>query len=264
MAKLIVTSQEIESLIRESLTKKIIISKESVGNIFSLYNSTNVLMEGIFRTYPPEKVVKYLEKRYGDAAIVTVFDGDNDEKIFVIKTGDVDYNQNIIDKDMRLCGYFPSYVTKDNGTRTIQYEPLHQNIVNDTVQDEEYIFHITPTNKVKKILKIGLTPKTCNKKFVYPDRVYFFLQERYYEEWVNIIEEFYNEQFKSYKMGIRKDKPYEGSYTVLAIDTEKIKDIDFSYDPNAEGCVYTYDNIPPEAIEVVCEIEQEYLNNNKI
>ena len=43
---------------------------------------------------------------------------------------------------MALCGYFPSYVEKNNGQRTIQYEPRHQNAVNDIVQDVEYIFII--------------------------------------------------------------------------------------------------------------------------
>ena len=243
----LVSFEEITNLIKESIGKKLILPRKSFGNIFNINETVkeNPLLEGIFRTYKPEKVLKYLEKRYGDAAIVNVFDGDNEEKIFLIKTSDVDYNQNIIDKDMALCGYFPSYVEKNNGQRTIQYEPRHQNA--------------TKTNRVKKILNIGLTPKTHNKKFNYPDRVYFFLNEPSYDEWIDIIEEFYSAELKAYKMRQTNNLPYEGSYTVLSIDTEKIKNTDFFYDPNAENCVYTYDNIPPEAIEVVCEIEQEYL-----
>lgn len=262
MAKSVLVSfEEITNLIKESIGKKLILPRKSFGNIFNINETVkeNPLLEGIFRTYKPEKVLKYLEKRYGDAAIVNIFDGDNEEKIFLIKTGDVDYNQNIIDKDMALCGYFPSYVEKNNGQRTIQYEPRHQNAVNDIVQDAEYIFHITKTNRVKKILNIGLTPKTHNKKFNYPDRVYFFLKEPSYKEWLDIIEEFYSAELKAYKMRQTNNLPYEGSYTVLSIDTGKIKNTNFFYDPNAENCVYTYDNIPPEAIEVVCEIEQEYL-----
>lgn len=257
----LVTSEEIKDLIKESLTKRIIIPRDFFGNIFAIDEDTqkNPLMEGIFSTYNPEKIIGYLKKRYGDAAIIKITDSCNGEKIFLIKTGDVDYNQNIIDKDMRLCGYFPSKVDRKNNQRVIQYEPLHQNVVNNKVQEKEYIFHITPTIKVDKILKNGLTPKTCNKRFVYPDRIYFFLEEYYYEEWVYILKEFYDEELKSFKIGIKKEKPYNGTYTVLAIDTEKIKDIDFFYDPNAENCVYTYDNISPDAIEIVCEIEQEYL-----
>ena len=265
---ILITNEEIKKLVKESLSKKIIIPKESVNNIFSLYENKkeNILMEGIFKTYPPEKVLKYLKKRYGDAAIINIFDGDNDEKVFVIKTGDIDYNQDIIDKDMFLCGYFPSFVEKNNGERTIQYEPRYENVINNIVEDEEFIYHLTPTNKVKKILQIGLTPKTNNKKFVYPDRIYFFLYEPCKEDCLFLMQQFYEETFKSYKMGISKEVTYNGSYTLLAIDTEKITEkCNFFYDPNAENCVYTYDNVPPEAIEIVQEIEQKYLNNkNKI
>ena len=59
----------------------------------------------------------------------------------------------------------------------------------------------------------------------------------------------------------KKVKQYFGTYTLLAIDTEQIKNVDFAYDPNAFECIYTYDNIPPSAIEIVEEIEQQYLNN---
>ena len=44
---------------------------------------------------------------------------------------------------------------------------------------------------------------------------------------------------------------------------EQIKNVDFAYDPNAFECIYTYDNIPPSAIEIVEEIEQQYLNNKR-
>jgi hypothetical protein len=52
---------------------------------------------------------------------------------------------------------------------------------------------------------------------------------------------------------------YKGPYTLLRIDTEQIKGVNFSYDPNAYECIYTYDNISPEAIEPVCEFKQEYI-----
>ena len=35
------------------------------------------------------------------------------------------------------------------------------------------------------------------------------------------------------------------------------------YNENAFECIYTYDNIPPSAIEIVEEIEQQYLNNKR-
>ena len=68
------------------------------------------------------------------------------------------------------------------------------------------------------------------------------------------MKQFYLEDIKK-----RNKAAYRGSYTLLRIDTEKIKGIDFSYDPNAFECIYTYDNISPEALEVVCEFKQVYI-----
>ena len=260
--RVLLTNEQFKRLISEVCggNGDLIMPVHSTSNIFSTFDTIpyTTLMEGIFRTYEPEKIIKYLKKRYGDAAIVQIVYGDNDEKLFMIRTGDIDLNQEIIDRDMALCGYFPSFVEKNNGQRTIQYEPRHQNKVNDAVQDEEYIYHLTQTNKVNKILNIGLTPKANNKKFVYPDRVYFFLHEPETDDCLCLMEQFYNEEMRKFRRG-ETDKVYGGTYTLLRVDTEKLKGTDFSYDPNAQESVYTYDNIPPDAIEVDREIEQVYI-----
>ena len=132
--KILVTNKQFVQMVNELKTRGIkpLLPKHSLDDPFSLYDTLKYtsLMEGIFRTYEPEKIIKYLEKRYGDAAIVQKTTGENGEKLFLIKTGDIDSNQEVIDRDMALCGYFPSYVEKRNNERTIQYEPSHQNKVN--------------------------------------------------------------------------------------------------------------------------------------
>ena len=65
------------------------------------------------------------------------------------------------------------------------------------------------------------------------------------------MNEFYREELRK-NHGL---EAYEGPYTLLKINAERLDNVDFSYDPNAEDCVYTYDNIPPKYIEVVAEIE---------
>lgn len=232
---------------------KPLLPRHYLDDPFSQFNGIKYtpLMEGILHTYEPEKIIRFLEKRYGDAAIVQITKAENGEKIFLIKTGDIDSNQEIIDRDMALCGYFPSYVEKTGNERTIQYEPKHQNKVNEKVLEKKHIYHLTQSQKVPKILKNGLEPKTNNKKFKYPGRVYFFLSEPSYSKCLGLIGEFYREELK--KSG--GSNAYEGSYTLLKINTEQLSGVDFSYDPNAEDCVYTYDNIPPEHIEIVTVIE---------
>lgn len=253
--KILVTDKQFVQLVNEIKKRGIkpLLPRHYLNDPFSRFDNVNhtPLMEGIFRTYEPEKIVRFLEKRYGDAAIVQVVNGENGEKVFLIKTGDIDSNQEVIDRDMALCGYFPSYVEKRGNERTIQYEPSHQNTVNDEVRNKKYVYHLTQSQKASKILRSGLAPKTNNKKFKYPGRVYFFLTEPSYEKCLGLIDEFYQEEMrKNHGLGA-----YEGPYTLLKINTEHLDNVDFSYDPNAEDCVYTYDNIPPEYIEVVTEIE---------
>ena len=220
------------------------------------YFRNNPLMEGYFKTYPPEKIEYYLKKKYGDYATIILTKNENDVDVFIIGFFNDEENEDYINKDMAMCGYFPScYEIRDN-IKYVQYEPRHQNKINDLVQDEEYIYHLTKTSKVSKILQNGLTPKTNNKKFKYPDRVYFFLHEPSIDDCLFLMKQFHFEESKN-----KKVKQYFGTYTLLAIDTEQIKNVDFAYDPNAFECIYTYDNIPPSAIEIVEEIEQEYLNN---
>lgn len=66
-------------------------------------------------------------------------------------------------------------------------------------------------------------------------------------------------QFHDIEFEKFKNKCYKGIYSLLAIDTKMVNNCEFSYDTNAEDCVWTCDNIPSDAISVVCEIEQSYL-----
>ena len=250
------TTDKVKKIIENLSTKNTLVPFNYFGDIFSLPEDVkkNPLMEGYYKTYPPEKVKSFLEKRYGDNLNVFLLDAMNGEKCFVIRFNDSDENQEIIDRDMSLCGYFPSYVNKRGVEREVQYEPRRQNKINDAVQDEEYIYHLTQSNKVPKILNIGLTPKTNNKMFMYPDRVYFFLHEPDYDDCVSIARQFYSNEMIQAGLGkIKREDVYNGTYALLRIDTEKVKDVDFSYGPNGDECIYTYDNIKPDAIEVHLE-----------
>ena len=212
------------------------------------------LMEGYFKTYPPEKVEKYLKERYGKYAYVDRYENDNGVEVFRIGIYNDEDGIKVVDKDMSLCGYFPSMKEIKGEMIYMFYEPRHQNKVNELVNDEEYIYHLTPSNKVGKILQNGLCPKTNNKKFNYPGRIYFFLHEPEKDDCLLLMKQFYLEDVKN-----QNKVAYKGPYTLLRIDTEQIKGVNFSYDPNAYECIYTYDNISPEAIEVVCEFKQEYI-----
>ena len=113
-----------------------------------------MLTEGIFMTYPPEKVEKYLKKRYGKYAFVERYKNENNIDLFRIGFYNDEDSKKTVDNDMALCGYFPSleHITPDSTTIYVTYEPKHQDNVNDKVFSKDYIFHLTPTSKIKNKL----------------------------------------------------------------------------------------------------------------
>ena len=102
------------------------------------------------------------------------------------------------------------------------------------------LYHITPTQNVNKILNIGLVPKSRSKASYHPDRVYL---SKDLEDIENLGEMFYQ------KTGIK-------NWTILKIETDIIPGdyLKLYTDPNYKQGYYTLNNIPPQAIEKVKEI----------
>ena len=168
----IFTEEEIERF-KKSLPGH---ERDGFWNIFSIPSSLkeNVLMEGYYMTYPPEDVKKFLKKRYGEYAIVETYEAENGVIIFRICVYNDEDSKRIVDKDMSLCGYYPSFMEViGNSTQYIIYEPRNQKAVNRVVKSKGFIYHITKTSLYGKIQKIGLCPRTGNKRFNYPERVHY-------------------------------------------------------------------------------------------
>ena len=235
MGKKILVSEDGFSELLEGLCGiKAVVPKNSFGNIFTLpsdFKKTR-LNEAYYATYPIEKVVGYLKNRYGSTANVERFEGENGEEVIMVAMGDSDYNQNIVDSDLSLCGYYPSYVEKKGKQRNVTYEKRFQDSVSDIVEEK---------GRLHKIMENGLCPRTEDKMFNYPDRVYFFLEAPSIDEC-----KFYIEQLSRYTSDHSKD------YVLLEIDVEDLN-IEFYYDPNMENAVYTKDNISPSRIEIFYE-----------
>ena len=112
------------------------------------------------------------------------------------------------------------------------------------VKNKEFLYHLTPSNKVHKILKNGLCPKSGNKLSRHPERIYLFLQR---------VSDYTFSRFADdlwYSVNKEKKKR-DVQYSLLKIDTKKCRD-DFKIycDPDLKNAVWTYDNIPPEAITI--------------
>ncbi len=149
---------------------------------------------------------------------------------------------------MNYCGWFFSIKKKIDDDKTILiYEKRHQNAINDIVHQHKYIYHLTLSSHVNKIMQIGLCPRTENKKLKYPERIYFML---------NRLDDFLIQNlakvFFSYDIAKEPIKSiYRANYTLLKIDTSTLpNNIDFYYYPNLLDAVFTNTNIPPYSISV--------------
>lgn len=166
-------------------------------------------------------------------------------------------NISIIDSAMKCFGYYRSMqlpllgINKYRNMKDwiiIQYEQRIQEFINDKIKEERCLYHISPSIYEEKILKQGLVPKSKNDKFDYPDRIYLILDSSLNDiqgDLINIANMLYAN---------RKDKSIK-DYTIYKIDCSHLINTNFSIDYNfAPFAVFTADNIPPYAIEIMYKI----------
>lgn len=96
------------------------------------------------------------------------------------------------------------------------------------------VYHVTHNDNVKKILKIGLAPKSRSKKSYHPERVY--LADSL--DAARIISRMFIEKYKHY------------NWSILEIDTN-ITYLTLLKDPNFKNGFYTLNNIPPSKISLM-------------
>ena len=204
-----------------------------------------VISEGLISSYPIEKVKSYIEKKLPSADVsisdkmytnvlhmVVVNDGYNVDKLLV----NVD----------NLCGWYSSVI---NGLQTNQYYSsvlsafkdgnekvaivLERRFDKDVDNANDKAYHLTDAKYVPKILKIGLVPKTRNRKWKYPERIYLSRTK------MGLYSLFDNPEFNEFEQPV-----------ALEVDLKGL-DIKLYRDPNFNGGFYTLDNIPPSHIKVV-------------
>lgn len=173
-----------------------------------------------------------------------------------------------INKKANLMGWYPAlyliYGTDENGYRhpdvnqmsgwlrikklsevgDFKFEDLYVKIQYEAKYDivkklknslPDKIYHITDKKHVEKIKRIGLSPKAGEKHSNHPGRIYFALDKQ--------------TASRVLLMGL---DDYLDQPVWLEINTGKLQDGFVCYaDPQFKGGWYTYNNIPPSAIEVV-------------
>lgn len=140
-------------------------------------------------------------------------------------------------------GYFPAGILRGGGYSKYEFKNLVDNKYgfwlciepkyDQMITITKDLYHVTPNSKLEKIKRIGLTPKSMSKLSNHPDRIYLAVNE--------LGADFIREQLAQYNEDL----------VTLKIDIEKVQYHKFMKDPNYALGVYTYQNIQPDAIEVV-------------
>lgn len=152
---------------------------------------------------------------------------------------------------MNTCGYFKYTKNVQNEKYVqLQFEPKFSGDITNIIK-KVYgkAYHMTTLSALPKIKKVGLIPRAKNKDFQYPSRIFAMVPMN-------------NGHLNDIQTGLltriaqSKTTDEDGNvipnqdFHVIGINLEKIpNDAKFYYDPNAYGSVFTYDNIPPSALE---------------
>lgn len=201
---------------------------------------------------PVQSIKSGLQNKYGlNDDMIQISKAANDVEIFIL-VGNIGDNVEELISDMDKFGFFLSRrIDGSNNFSALRFEPKKQKTVIFNRESSSFLFHLTPTRNLNKIQKEGLIPKSENKKFKYPPRVYFIrgdVPEYRFKDVVEALE------------GVKEEK--DDDYSILTIDRRLLPaEVKFFYDPNFNNCIYTSSRIPPRAIIKVENYVKKDLHN---
>lgn len=241
-----------ENVLPEQTINEALIHSYDAGFVLRHLREKFSLASGIIEYFNfPEDYVGWIEKRKGK--------NDSDVILLALEKQHSNYLKVITLSMEKSCGWFLS--TKINlmyeNFEAWQFEKKFDNEVTQEVLTLKKIYHLFPSSRLQKVIHVGLLPKkTTWIPFMLDDehsfedengihygwktidRVYFF-KEKPSEEFLT------NNNFSSKNI-------FTSTYKLLAIDTKKLlPNTKFYSDPRSKDAVYSLDNIPPSAIEIL-------------
>jgi len=220
------------------------------------------IQEGLIKTTPIGEAVYILKKQFPNW-IFQYDKGDKDFTIEILKIKEgiqPEYFEKLIPL-LNNLGWFISYIEIYGDGIEIK-DKYNEKIVKNAFQNKKvhsiyleceakfdqkvnkipsFLYHVAPLRSWDKIQKIGLIPKSRSKKAYHPERVYLGKDEK---NTSNLAPKFYQSE------GIK-------DWVLLKINTNMVPGdyLRLYYDPNFKYGYYTLNNIPPQAIEKVKDIE---------
>ena len=239
---------DIELLKQAYIDLRLVPSITAYGDILS--DKLNI-KESFGDIQPPDTIVNRIIQKYNiPPQLVIKREAFNKVYIYII-TAIIGENDKIIEDDMKKMGYFLGHkgdVQEIQGMsfQVLQFEPYSQ-IQNDETFNVKnrykHLYHWTPEYYLNDILQKGLIPNHQNKMFNYPHRIYLMKGDSNLYEMKNLGQQL---------CFVNTDQRNNGKYILLKINLCDIDDsVHFYYDSNSEIGVYTEQEIPSNAINVI-------------
>lgn len=252
----------------------------NLRNKFILENKYNDLLEeGIHKSYDAKDIYKILSKYYNIGNEKTFLKNGNDLGIYYDGSYNSDgilHNYEIIvliliipknfsdlekiKKFFSNCGWILAQEHEYYKDSNYIAYTFQKNKQVKTIELPDFLYHLTPITKLGKILKKGLVPKTTNIMSNRPERVYLHPQKPTIlslklfanQLWKAQLEKKLNlNNLSKEEIANKLNKPRNIKYCLLEIDTKKCNNLKIFGDPDMNGAVWTFDNIPPQAIKVL-------------
>lgn len=259
------------------LIKQLLLFNTPILESFGKFLDSRIFVhEGLIRSEPIDKVITLLKKIYDLDTKINYDWNPNNPAISIRfkKSKNFDKIEKVFEL-MNKLGWIGAQIVGDQTyTKTITFNkselPLIKNNNEVIVVFEskfvenlnyenlsEKLYHISPIERIDKIQKIGLTPRSGDKKLSYSDRIYLLDVNSFNfknKMSLNFIFSELSKQLFSYEKN--KDK-LSGDYVVFYIKKEFFKNKGIYHDSSFPGAIWTNFNIPPNDIYIETIIKHD-------
>ena len=158
-------------------------------------NTTKLVNEGFFKSFPTSVVKKEVEKillssGVTNAALDEDEDEQNENNILVLSCPEDSLTSEFmvsLRSKLRQCGWYiaDEWMDEESGNKGLSIEPkypssgeLTKELTRAVVSTYKQFYHVTPAANEWKVMKQGLVPSNSNRdEFEHPDRIYLFATE---------------------------------------------------------------------------------------